>query len=60
MPNNEKIRYAIKKIDTNEYKKQIEKVSRDGRAKKYTNKMIADEIYPYTVFIETLLLDNKM
>ena len=45
------------------YKKLIEEIStKDGRAKKYTNKsmvgIITDEMHPYTYFIETPLLEK--
>ena len=49
--------YAAQEMNTN----KIEKVGTVG-AKKYTNKSSRDNrfMHPHTLFIETLLLENKM
>ena len=51
--------YATQKMNTNKHKRQL---SRDGRAKTHTRVIgiITNEMHPYTFFIETLLLENKL
>ena len=53
-------------MNTNKYKKQLNKLKKQvGMVGPKSTKtrvvgMITDEIHPYTFFIETLLLENKM
>ena len=44
--------HTLYSINYSKYKKnKIEGLSRDGRAKEYTNKIYRDTIHPYTCFL---------